>query len=43
MTLVADYVRGTYALLSPTAMRRALGRDCTSMFTRYVTSKMMQT
>jgi len=37
--VVADYLRGAYALPAPTALRRALGREHRAMFSRYVTSK----
>ena len=37
--LVADYLRGSYALPAPGAMRRAMRRDRAAMFRRYVASK----
>ena len=37
--LVADYLRGAYALPPPGALRRSLERERSAMFSRYVTSK----
>jgi cation diffusion facilitator CzcD-associated flavoprotein CzcO len=37
--LVADYLRGAYALPAAGALRRALERERQAMFSRYVTSK----
>jgi len=37
--LVADYLRGAYALPPPRALRRSLERERRAMFSRYVTSK----
>jgi hypothetical protein len=37
--LIADYLRGAYALPAPGALRRALDRERQAMYSRYVTSK----